>query len=72
MQSFITCMPHQLLLRWSSPERWEVHTKFWSENLKGRNHSQDLGTDGKIILETDLMEIKWEGVEWMQPVQVNW
>jgi len=49
-----------------------VHTKFWSENLKGRNHSQDLGTDGKIILETDLMEIKWEGVEWMQPVQVNW
>jgi hypothetical protein len=27
-----------------------VHTKFWSENLKGRDHSEDLGVDGKIIL----------------------
>jgi hypothetical protein len=26
-------------------------TKFLSENLKGRDHSEDLGTDGKIILE---------------------
>jgi hypothetical protein len=23
--------------------------KFWSENLKGRDHSEDLGVDGKII-----------------------
>jgi hypothetical protein len=25
--------------------------KFWSENLKGRDHSEDLGVDEKIILE---------------------
>jgi len=25
--------------------------KFWSENLKGRDHSEDPGLDGKIILE---------------------
>jgi hypothetical protein len=25
--------------------------KFWSENLKGRNHSEDLGLDMKLILE---------------------
>jgi len=25
--------------------------KFWSENLKGRDHLEDLSTDGKIILE---------------------
>jgi hypothetical protein len=24
---------------------------FWSENLKGRNHLEDIGVDGKIILE---------------------
>jgi hypothetical protein len=24
---------------------------FWSENLKGRDHSEDLSIDGKIILE---------------------
>jgi len=25
-----------------------MHTKFCSQNLKGRYHSQDLGVDGKI------------------------
>jgi len=28
-----------------------MHTIFWLENLKGRDHLEDLGTDGKIILE---------------------
>jgi len=26
-----------------------VHTKFWSENLKVRDHSKDLGVGGKIL-----------------------
>jgi hypothetical protein len=30
-----------------------MHTKFWSENLKGRDNSEDLGTDGKLILGMD-------------------
>jgi hypothetical protein len=25
--------------------------KIWSENLKGRDHEEDLGVDGRIILE---------------------
>jgi hypothetical protein len=25
-----------------------MHTKFWSRNLKGRGHSEDVGVDGKI------------------------
>jgi len=25
-----------------------MHTKFWSENLKG--HSEDVGVDGRILL----------------------
>jgi hypothetical protein len=29
----------------------EVHTKIWPEKLKGRGHLEDLGVDGKIILE---------------------
>jgi len=28
-----------------------MHTKFWSENLNRRNHSEDKGVDGKIKLE---------------------
>jgi hypothetical protein len=27
------------------------HIKFWLKNLKGRDHSDDLGVDGKILLE---------------------
>jgi hypothetical protein len=32
-------------------ERCEMYIKFLSENLKGRDHSEDLGVDGRIILE---------------------
>jgi hypothetical protein len=28
-----------------------MHTIFWLENLKGRDHVEDLGEDGKIIAE---------------------
>jgi hypothetical protein len=27
-----------------------ILTKFWSKNLKGRDHEGDLGVDGRIIL----------------------
>jgi hypothetical protein len=39
-------------------------TKFWSENLKGRDHSEDLCTDEKIILEWILG--KWGGKVWTE------
>jgi hypothetical protein len=29
----------------------KMHRKFWLENLKGRDHSEDLDIDGLIILE---------------------
>jgi len=29
----------------------EINTKFWSENLKGKHHLEDLGEEGNIILE---------------------
>jgi hypothetical protein len=28
-----------------------MHKIFWLENLKGRDRSEDLGMDGKIILD---------------------
>jgi hypothetical protein len=36
---------------------------FWLESLKGRNHLEDLGIEGKII---NLREIAWEGVDWIR------
>jgi hypothetical protein len=29
----------------------EMHTKFWSLNLKGRGHFEDIGIEGRVILE---------------------
>jgi len=28
----------------------EMHTKVWFENLNGRDHPEDLGINGKIVL----------------------
>jgi hypothetical protein len=35
-----------------------------SVNLKLQDHSEDIGIDGKIML-----EIRWEGVDWMHVAQ---
>jgi uncharacterized protein YbdZ (MbtH family) len=31
-------------------ERWEMRTQVWLASLKGRDHSEDLGLDGRLIL----------------------
>jgi hypothetical protein len=41
-----------------------MQTKFWSENLKGSDHSEDLGVDGRIKLEWILQKLCVE-VEWV-------
>jgi hypothetical protein len=48
--------------------RWAGHAAhmggmrrvFWLQNLKGRDHSQDLDMDEWM----DLRKIGWEGVDW--------
>ena len=38
-------------------ERVEVYTGFWCGNMRGRDHSEEPGTDGRIIL-------RWIFREW--------
>jgi hypothetical protein len=40
-------------------------TKFLSESLKRRDHSEDIGTDRRIILEWILGKMGWKGVDWI-------
>jgi hypothetical protein len=35
-----------------------MRTQFWSENLKGRDNSEDLSVDGKITLDWIFREIR--------------
>jgi len=44
---------------WHAWEKLEMHTKFSSEKLKRRDHSEELGVDGRIILGWILS--KWGG-----------
>jgi len=49
----------------------EVHTGFWLGNLRERDHLEDLGVDGRIILrwifrKWDVGE--WNGLVWLRIV----
>jgi len=46
-----------------------MHTKFLSENLKRRDHSEDLRVGGKINSRLDLREAVWETVDWIHLTQ---
>jgi len=42
---------------------------FFLENVKGRDHSEDRGADGKIRL--DIKEVEREGVDWLLLAQAR-
>jgi hypothetical protein len=44
----------------------DVHAEFWSGNLMGRNHFEDLDLDKRIILKMDLKEVVWKDVGWLR------
>jgi len=47
-------------------DRLEMPTKFWSENPKEWDNSEDLGVDWEDNIRMDLMEMGLEGVDWMR------
>jgi hypothetical protein len=73
-------MLHQIFLGWSNQwwnglgmkhacRRREMHAQLWSENQKGRDHSENLVVDVKILLEWILGKqgVKvWTGCIWLR------
>jgi hypothetical protein len=46
-----------------------MHRRFWLENLKERDHAQNLGADAKIILEWIFWKYVgklWTGCTWLR------
>jgi hypothetical protein len=41
------------------------NTQFWLENLKGRDHLEDLGVDGRMILKKTGCKV----IDWMHLAQ---
>jgi hypothetical protein len=53
-------------LRYNQVDKKRNITKFWLENLKGRDHLEDLGIGGKIILEW--ISEKYGGTVWTSSI----
>ena len=54
---------------WHVSGRSEMYTGFWCGNLKERDHLEELGVDGSIILESVLKkwdERTWTGLIWFR------
>ena len=45
------------------------HTRLWCENLKERDHLEDLNIDWLVILQTYFKQIVRESVEWIHMAQ---
>jgi len=47
---------------WHILETGEVHAGFWWDNLRERDHFEDLDVDGRLIFEWIFR--KWDGEVW--------
>jgi hypothetical protein len=76
--SFMLCTPQQILAGWSNQEEWdgrgmwhawgtgEVRIECWWQSLAERLHLDNLGVDGRIILEwiVQIIESGGWGLDW--------
>jgi hypothetical protein len=46
-----------------------VHTGFWWCNLRERNHREELGIDGRIILKWIFKKWDGRGMDWIELAQ---
>jgi len=46
----------------------ELHTEFWWGNLRERNHLEDLGVEGRIMLKRIFKKWVW-GMDWIDLAQ---
>jgi len=53
---------------WHAWTRGDVHTESWWGKLRERDHLEELGVDGRIILKMDLQEVGW-GMDWIDLAQ---
>jgi hypothetical protein len=44
-------------------ERRKINTRFWQGILKDRDHLEDLGLDGRIILKCSSGNRMWRGLD---------
>jgi hypothetical protein len=71
MRSLIICTAQKTLFGWSNREwNWvgghvELYKEFWWGNLRERDHLEDLGVDGRIILNGSSGSGMWGyGLDW--------
>jgi len=48
----------------STQGRREAHTQSWRKSLKGRQHLQSLGLDGRKNIKMDLQDLEW-AMDWI-------
>jgi hypothetical protein len=51
--------------------RGEVYAGFWWGNLRGRNHLEDRGVDGRIILRWIIRKVVCGSMDWIELAQVG-